>query len=255
MSDVLADLKPKGQHGSNDAPDPGTERRDARERGPAFVYRPVVDQKQARCRALTLSGFPQVPLSEPAVSDVSSRRADRSGGARALENDRGSLRRGRFSETGSGRAPPSRWRPRSRQVSRRTSATIRCYVLWLALLLILLLPLRLLPSAVPDQMMGRTRCRCRQRRAEGDSRISMGPVSPAVVLTLAGRAACWSICSSGRRLWALVGLHRLKRRCQPFHPHGGTPGLLERGQEPWPACAPVISPMCPRQRCSELRRR
>ena len=39
------------------------------------------------------------------------------------------------------------------KVSRRTTAAIRCYVLWLALLLILLLPLRLLPSAVPDQVM------------------------------------------------------------------------------------------------------
>jgi beta-lactamase regulating signal transducer with metallopeptidase domain len=102
------------------------------------------------------------------------------------------------------------------RVSPQISATIRCCILWLALLLILLLPVGSMLSFAPDQGSGAAGAVAVGHGAEAIAAISIGPVSSSVVLTLAGFAVCWSLLLACQAGMAVVGLYRLKRRCRPF---------------------------------------
>lgn len=102
------------------------------------------------------------------------------------------------------------------RVLRGLSATLKCHLLWLALLLILILPLALIPGLTSNPASG-----VPSEVAAGDEPgppIAIGPVSARVVLTLAALAVVWSVLLTSQASLALVGLHRLKRRCRPF-PH------------------------------------
>ncbi len=111
------------------------------------------------------------------------------------------------------------------RVSRGLSATLKCHLLWLALLLILILPLALMPGLTSDPVSGVS-----SAAAPGDEPgppIAIGPVSSRVVLTLAALAVLWSVLLTSQASMALVGLHRLKRRCRPF------PGAREAALAHW----------------------
>ena len=108
------------------------------------------------------------------------------------------------------------------KMSRHISATIRCYVLWLALLLILFLPVISMLTFAPD-----TRGAVAVDDADTVAAISISPVSATVVRTLAGLAACWSLLLACQAGMAVVGLYRLKRRCRSF------PADVEAGLAYW----------------------